>query len=75
MRRKNILGWSSNPHFDHLRKPSVRFLLTLISPLADVTATEMPHIGLCDLPFFTDRTLTIFGVEISPRNNFHPHEF
>jgi hypothetical protein len=22
----------------------------------------MPPIGLCDLPFFTDRTLTIFGV-------------
>jgi hypothetical protein len=60
----------------HLRKPSVRFSLTLISPLADFIATEMPPIGLCDLPFFTDRTLTIFGVtvEISPRKNSDSHE-
>jgi hypothetical protein len=42
----------------HLRKSSVRFSLTLISPLADFTVTEMPPIWLCvyrSLP-------TIFGV-------------
>ena len=60
----------------HLRKPSVQFSLTLISPLAEFTATEMPSFGLCDLPFFTDRTLTTFGVNvyISPRENSAPHE-
>jgi hypothetical protein len=72
-------NWSSyclDPWGSHLRKPSVRFSLTLISPLAEFTATEMPPIGLCDLPFFTDQTLTIFGVtvEISPRKNSAPHE-
>jgi hypothetical protein len=30
----------------HLRKPSVRFSLTLIPPLADFNATEMPSIGM-----------------------------
>jgi hypothetical protein len=30
----------------HLRKPSVRFSLTPISPLADFNATEMPPIGM-----------------------------
>jgi hypothetical protein len=30
----------------HLRKPSVRFSLTSISPLADFNATEMPSIGM-----------------------------
>jgi hypothetical protein len=32
--------------------------LTLISPLADFTATEMPSIGLSELPFFTEPTVT-----------------
>jgi hypothetical protein len=49
----------------HLRKPSVQFSLTLISPLADFTGTEIPPIRLYDLPFFTDRTLTIFGVTVT----------
>jgi hypothetical protein len=44
--------------------------------LADFTAVEMPPIGLRDLPFFTDRTLTLFGVtvEISPRKNSVPSQ-
>jgi hypothetical protein len=32
--------------------------LTLISPLADFTVTEMPSIGLSELPFFTEPTVT-----------------
>jgi hypothetical protein len=33
--------------------------LTLISPLADFIATEMPSIGLSELPFYTEPTVTI----------------
>jgi hypothetical protein len=60
-------NWGPVSQLVHLCKPP-------ISPLADFTATEMPPIGLCDLPFFTDRTLTILGVtvEISPRKKFCP---
>jgi hypothetical protein len=41
---------------EHIFASQVSDSLTLISPLADVTATEMPSIGLSELPFFMEPT-------------------
>ena len=42
----------------HLCKPSVRFTYTNL-PLAEFTATEIPSIGLSELPFFTKPTIKL----------------
>jgi hypothetical protein len=57
-----------SPHTQHmlLGSSSSQAKCPILASLADFTATEMPPIGLCDLPFFTDRTLTIFAPREDP---------
>jgi hypothetical protein len=57
----------------HLRKPSVRFSLTPISPLADFNATEMPSIGMSIEPtgvLISQRKTGNQRLQRSPRHDF-----